>query len=224
MGYLKHILPLVLLIFFHVIASGQYSEDEWEERDGWMPVDRILDLAGVEEATIVADIGSHEGYLSMHLAKRVGPDGKVFAVDIYEHYLEKLRAHAADRGFLNINTVIGTEDSPNLPGKAVDVVLMIDSYHEMDKPGKMLASVRQALKPGGTLVILEKLKAHAKGKSRADQEKSHTLAPGFVIKELKAAGFKVEGLHSDLGNWERDKDKPMWLVVARNQVGGDELK
>jgi predicted methyltransferase len=79
--------------------------------------------------------------------------------------------------------------------------------------------VRKALKPGGRIVILEKLKDRAKGKNREQQVLSHTLSPHFVKKELIEAGFELSGEFDNLGKWENEPDKTMWLLIGRVPEG-----
>lgn len=208
---------ILLCLLFTIAANSvlaQYNASDWELRDEWMDVQRILDLAGIDEEDHVADIGCHEGYLSMHLAERVGARGRVYAVDVREHRLEKLNRHANNRSFFNITTILGDYDNPKLPANELDAVVIMDTYHEMSDYMEILRHVRTALKPSGKVLILEKLKSHARNKSRKDQIAAHTLSPKYVERELEEAGFKVISLIQDLGNWENDPTKKMWALVA----------
>lgn len=200
-------------------AHSQYIEYEWAERDEWMDVARILELAGVEPGHTVADIGCHEGYLTMYLAQAVGPRGTVLAEDISSYRLERLRKHAGERGYDNIRTILGEETDPKLPPGTIDIVFVVDSYHEMAKPMTMLRHFRKALKPGGRILILEKLKEKVKNKSRKSQTTAHSLGPEYVREELKEAGFTILKEVRDMGNWEENPKKKIWLLVAaRNGV------
>ncbi|MBT8235835.1 MAG: SAM-dependent methyltransferase, partial [Bacteroidia bacterium] len=119
-----------IIAFFMLAAAavqGQYSAYEWEERDEWMDVARILELAGIEKGQTVADIGCHEGYMSMYLAKAVGPEGEVLAEDVSKYRLGRLEDHAKDRELDNIRTILGTEADPKLPANRVDIVFVIDA-------------------------------------------------------------------------------------------------
>lgn len=202
-----------------VFGSAQYVESDWEERDRWMNIHQILEWADVKPGDIVADIGCHEGYLSIHLSRKIGDDGKVFAIDVREDHLNSLRQHAKDRHLTNIITILGEYDDPKLPEKELDIVFIMDAYHEMDDYMSILSHVRAALKPGGKIVILEKLKEHARGKNREQQAISHTLAPHFVKKELREAGFEVSGVYDNLGKWEEVPDKTIWLLIGRVPEG-----
>ncbi|WP_190808697.1 class I SAM-dependent methyltransferase [Flagellimonas sp. S3867] len=194
--------------------NAQYSEEDWKERDEWMKTEALLQLAKLSEGDRVADIGCHEGYLSIHLAKKV-KNGRVYAVDVREDRLKTLRENASDRNLKNIITILGDYDDPKLPERELDMVFVIDTYHEMGSHEKMLRLIRRSLKPGGKIMILEKLKEWVRGKSREEQVSSHSLGPEYVRKELKQAGFTIISEIEDHGKWEREDNKQMWVIVAQ---------
>lgn len=205
---------ITFLILASTTINAQYSANSWEERDEWMNVEELLNWAEVNQGGTVADIGCHEGYLSMHLAKMVGKNGRVYAVDVREDRLEKLRDNARERKHLNIVATLGDYDDPKLPENSMDVVFVVDAYHEMTEYRTMLSHIHKSLKPGGRILILEKLKDHAKNKSRKEQTNSHTLSPKYVKKELKEAGFTVTGEYRDIGYWENETAKKIWVLIA----------
>ena len=86
-------ISVVLFTLNSFIAFSQYNEQDWQERDLWMKVPELLKLAAIEKGNQVADIGCHEGYFSFHLSKKVGPLGKIYAVDIAEYRLTELKKH-----------------------------------------------------------------------------------------------------------------------------------
>ncbi len=209
--------PSVLFIVvscFLTVGYSQYTEGDWEARDKWMDVRQIFDWAGVEIGDAVADVGCHEGYLSIHLARRVGEEGIVYSVDVVEDYLNTLAKFAQERKLDNITTVLGDYDDPRLPEKSLDVIFIMDAYHEMDEYKAILEHIKNDLKPGGRIVILEKLKNHARDKSRKEQADAHTLSPGYVKAELEEAGFMVSREFQNIGNWENEKDKKIWLLIG----------
>lgn len=193
---------------------SQYAEYEWEDRDKWMDVSVLFELADIEKDAKVADIGCHEGYLSIHLSKRVGERGTVYAVDVRADRLESLKDNLKDRDITNVEVIHGDYDDPKLPGGSLDAVVVMDTYHEIDDYMKVLGHIYSALKPGGRILMLEKLKNHAKGKSRDQQANSHTLSLKYVKKELQEAGFEITKTVADFGKWEREDDKTMWILVA----------
>ena len=212
---MKLLIGLFVLLPF--IGSAQYEENDWNERDDWMPVQRIFELAEIKQGSHVADIGCHEGYLSIHLANAVGEEGQVYAVDVRDDRLDLLKEHLKERDLTNVSVILGDYDDPKLPEGKLDVVIIMDTYHEMTDYETILFHVYKALKPGGKLIILEKLKKHVKNASRDEQTDAHTISSKYVKKELKAAHFILTKELYDLGDWQNNEDKPMWLVVGEKE-------
>ncbi|WP_297703793.1 class I SAM-dependent methyltransferase [uncultured Eudoraea sp.] len=192
----------------------QYSESEWKARDKWMKVAEIFQIANIQVGNKVADIGCHQGYMSIRLSDFIGETGSVYSVDVREDRLNKLNDIVSKRGIGNIHTILGDYDDPKLQENSIDVVFIIDAYHEMNDYKQILFHVKKALKPDGRILILEKLKQQMIGKSRQEQTQSHTIAPKYVKNELKEAGFEVIAIEKDLGYWEEDKDKKIWVMVG----------
>lgn len=216
---MKLIFSLCLISIMGVLElNAQYSEADWRDRDTWMKTQALLKMAGVNVGDKVADIGCHEGYLSIHLSQIVLENGRVYAVDVRQDRLETLRENASERGLKNIITIKGDYDDPKLPERELDFVFIIDTYHEMDAHEKILRHVRSALKPGGKLMLLEKLKKRVEGKSRAQQVSAHSLGPEYVRTELEQAGFDIISEIENHGKWEREADKQMWVILAQKAV------
>jgi ubiquinone/menaquinone biosynthesis C-methylase UbiE len=214
---MKHFTRIIIVILLPFIGIAQYEQSDWNERDEWMPVQRILDLAEIQEGSHVADIGCHEGYLSIHLANKVGDEGRVYAVDVRDDRLDRLKEHLKKRELSNVSVILGDYDNPKLPQEKLDVIIIMDTYHEMTDYKEILEHVYKALKPGGKLVILEKLKKRVKNASRDKQTDAHTISSKYVKKEMKAAHFVITKELYDLGDWQNDEDKPMWLVVGAKE-------
>ena len=117
--------------------------------------DRAISILKIPKGSTVADIGAGSGYMTVKLSDRVGPTGKVFATDVQPQMLEILRRRLADTHITNVTLVQGAIDDPRLPPSSVDLELMVDVYHELSQPQAMLRGLREALKPGGRLVLLE---------------------------------------------------------------------
>lgn len=126
------------------------SEREREEQP-----DKALDELKIAKGSVVADIGAGVGYMSWRLAERVGPAGKVYANDIQPEMLDLLRQNMGQRHIRNVEPVLGEADDPKLPPGQLDLVLMVDVYHEFSQPQKMLRHIREALRPDGRMVLLE---------------------------------------------------------------------
>jgi len=125
------------------------------ERESEEQPDKALDAIGIAKGSTVADIGAGVGYFTWRLASRVGAAGVVYGEDIQPSMLTSLEKNMRDRKIANVKSVLGTIDDPKLPANSVDLVLLVDVYHEFSEPEKMLDHIRDSLKPGGRLVLLE---------------------------------------------------------------------
>jgi predicted methyltransferase len=139
----------------------------------------------------VADIGSGDGYFTFHLAARVGPAGKVYAVDIDDGELKKIRRRAKADGLEQIETVLGARDDPRLGAESVDVALIVNAYHEMRDYDAMLAGIFRALKPGGLFGIIEA--EDEPGKPRQRYHDRHRMPAEVVREDAARAGFRYVG-------------------------------
>jgi ubiquinone/menaquinone biosynthesis C-methylase UbiE len=144
-----------------------------------------LDAIGIRPGMIVADVGAGTGYMSLRLAKRVGPTGKVYANDIQPEMLSRLRQNADKAKLKNIETVLGSDVDPKLPVGQLDLVLLVDVYHEFSQPQKMLRKIRDCLKPTGRLVLLE----YRKEDPNIPIITVHKMTVEEVKKELEAERF-----------------------------------
>ena len=157
------------------------------ERESEENPNLALDALGIRPGMVVADIGAGTGYMSLRLAKRVGPSGKVYANDLQPDMLRLLRENAARARIANIETVLGEEADPKLPQGQMDLVLLVDVYHEFAEPQKMLRKIRDTLKPDGRLVLLEYRKEDPSIPIRPE----HKMSVAEVRTELEAEGFHL---------------------------------
>ena len=131
---------------------------EWlerPEREEEEKPDLLLQALKVRRGDVIADIGAGTGYYSWRLAKLAGEKGLVYAVDIQQEMLDLLAKKMAEHKITNVKGVLGTITDPKLPPGSVDLVLMVDVYHEFDHPFEMMQGICQALKPGGHVVFVE---------------------------------------------------------------------
>jgi len=173
---------------------------------------QMLDQLGLKDGVIVCDLGSGDGYHSLQIAPKVGPSGKVIAVDIQPQMLQELSRRMIAQDISNIDTILGDLWDPKLEPESIDLVLMVDVYHEFSHPIQMLAALRKALKPKGLIALVE---------FRAEDptvliRPEHKMSKVQILKEYKANGFKVANEYDKLP-WqhlmfmERDQD---WIDKA----------
>lgn len=162
---------------------------EREGREVYDQRERIVQAAGIEPGMVVADVGAGTGLFEPLFAKAVGPRGKVIAVDIAPKFLEHIRREADRLELRNIQTVLCTERSANLPEASVDLVFICDTYHHFEHPAATLASIHRALKPGGVLVLVEFRREP--GKSSQWLLKHVRAGREVFTREIEAAGFEA---------------------------------
>ncbi|HZI23580.1 MAG TPA: class I SAM-dependent methyltransferase [Chryseolinea sp.] len=191
-----------------------YRESAWEQRDTWQRPEEIIKKLAIKSGSKVADIGCHEGYFTLKLAAVTGSEGRVYAVDVSRDKIEKLKRHLEDRNITNVNAIVGEQDNPRLPTAALDAVLVVDTYHEMDAHEEILKSIKSSLKPKGRLVLCEPISESRKDLSRADQERKHELGMNFALEDLKRAGFKILFQEAAFVDRLKEKGDKMWLIVC----------
>jgi len=138
-----------------VMGPGGISWLERPEREDEERSSRLLDALELRDGETVVDLGAGSGYFTFRIAPRIGRTGKVLAVEIQDEMLQKIRQRAQALKITNVEAVKGTETDPKLPVKGVDLVLMVDVYHELAYPFEVMTKIREALKPSGRLFVVE---------------------------------------------------------------------
>ena len=155
---------------------------------------KLMKALSLKPGMTVCDLGCGNGFYTLKLAKEVGPTGKVLAVEIQSEMLDMLQDRAKKAGVKNIQSILGTVIDPKLPDNAVDLILVVDVYHEMDHPVEMLAALRKSLSKTGRLVLVE---------FRAEDpnvpiKELHKMSKAQINKEIPANGFKLVEQYDDL--------------------------
>lgn len=158
------------------------------EREGEEHPDEALDALKIPRGAVVADIGAGVGYFTWRLADRVGPAGLVYGEDIQPEMLDLLRKNMQDHHEVNVRAVLGTIIDPKLPKDSLDLVLLVDVYHEFSEPEKMLDRIRESLKPGGRLVLLE----YRGEDPKVPIKPEHKMTLRQVQEEVQPEGFKFD--------------------------------
>ncbi len=198
--------------------AGRYSRESRREIS-WK-VDEIFRAMALRPGSRVADIGAGEGFTSVRLSPEVGPDGKVYAVDIDDRVLGELRERSQKAGLSNMEVVRGKTSDPMLPPESLDAVLVLRSYHEFTYHREMLAKIRAALKPGGRLVVVDaEPGSDDHGRDREWQVRQHLMTLRVVEGELSQAGFRLvktaDPFATPAGR------ETLWLIGAEKQMGNN---
>jgi len=178
---------------------------------------RVIETLHLGPGDTAADVGCGDGFYTIPLARFLGPTGKVYAEDISDVELNKLKQHLSQEGLKNVEVIKGAEDDPKLPKDGVDAALIVNAYHEMTAHEVMLRHTLAALKPRGTFVLMEGIWDSREGQSRDEQIKHHQLAPKLAKQELEKAGFEIVEVHDPFLERAPDEDgkSRWWLIVAR---------
>jgi len=187
----------------HPISGRRYAQTmsylgaDWLDRSERVQEeepDVALDALKLAAGATVADVGAGSGYMTVKMAKRVGPTGKVYANDIQPQMLSMLRQRLDREKLANVELVLGTYDDPKLPANALDLILMVDVYHEFSQPQQMLRRMRESLKPGGRLVLLEYRKEDPSIPIRPD----HKMSVAEAKMEVEAEAFTLASVDERL--------------------------
>jgi predicted methyltransferase len=165
---------------------------EAPDRDQWQKPDQIMDALGIAEGAVVAELGAAGGWFTLRLARRVGPNGLVYAEDIQRPMLDAINRRMLYENLSNVKTVLGTASDPRLP-QGLDAVLISDAFHEMDDPADrsaivtLLRNVGDALKPQGRLGIVD----WTPGGGGPGPPANQRADPDVIIRAARAAGLQL---------------------------------
>ncbi len=175
-----------------------YVNPDWQqwvntfERPGREVYDKrfaIIEATDVRPGMVVADIGAGTGLFTRLFAERVGPQGRVYAVDISRPFIDNILRSSRDQGFTNVEGVINSHKDVSLPPASIDLAFLVDTYHHFEYPASMLSSIRKSLRAGATLIIID---------FRRDPQHSSSWVMGHVragkdavIDEITKAGFRL---------------------------------
>jgi ubiquinone/menaquinone biosynthesis C-methylase UbiE len=173
--------------FAPVMGFGGADWLDRVERQEEEAPEKALDAIGIQKGSTVADIGAGSGYMTVRLAARVGPGGTVYANDLQAPMLNRLQQRLAREHVTNVTLVQGDVDDPRLPPAAIEMALLVDVYHELSAPQVMLRRIRDALQPGGRLVLLE----YRKEDPAIPIKPEHKMSVAEAKLEVEAEGFTL---------------------------------
>jgi predicted methyltransferase len=208
----KQLFRLFLLLAVLSCAAKPLSgQEDSKARDLWQKPQEVMDALRIKEGSIVGDIGAGGGYFTFHLAARVGPKGRVYAEDILEDEVKKIRERAEKEGLSQVVEVLGAKDDPKLPAESLDAILIVNAYHEMREHDAMLGAILRALKPGGLLGIID---APAKpGEAREKYLERHRIPEQFVRDDAARCGFKF--VRQEPGFNPPDNDRNYFFLILQ---------
>ena len=189
-------------------AIAFQESDRDRTRDAWQRPAEVFDALAVRPGHRVADIGCGYGYFSFRLSARVGPEGRVYAVDIDPKAIDRVRQRKERERLEQVEPILGGSADPKLPND-LDSVLIVDTYHEFRDWDRMMQAMLRALKPGGRLVIID-----GEGPSerpRTEYHRLHTIPAELVRKEVARNGFIF--IESRPGFYDAEYGKSMYFLV-----------
>lgn len=157
------------------------------DRDLWQRPDQIMDALGIADASVVADIGAGSGWFTIRLARRVGPQGLVFAQDVQKEMIAAISRRVSREGLSNVRYVLGAGDDPKLQPNTMDAILVVDAYHEVEDRVAMLSGLARALKPQGRIGVVD-FKLDGTGPGPSPEER---VSPDVVVKDAEKAGLRL---------------------------------
>lgn len=165
-------------------------------RGMWQRPDDVVDALAIVPGQVVADIGAGEGYFVPYLSEAVGATGRVYAVDVEDEIVSALKERFEVEGS-NVHTIRGAFEDPQLPDGEIDLVLIVNTYHHVEKRADYFARLRDDLAPGGRVAVLEP-NGELGGVLRLALDEGHTSVASEVEREMRAAGYEVVARHAFL--------------------------
>ena len=165
--------------------TGDLSIFDSPGREDRLQINRVMDILAISPGKNVADIGAGSGWFTVRAARRVTETGSVYAVDINPEATRYIDQRAKKEGLHNVKTILSKSDDPQLPASQIDSVLLLKTYHEVEKPVALLRNLRAALRPGAKVGIID----------RNGNGEDHGVAPDVVIQEAFEAGYTLLSQH-----------------------------
>jgi arsenite methyltransferase len=161
-------------------------------RDTWHQPDKVMDVVGVKPGMIIGEVGAGRGYFTFHLSRRVGDSGRVYANDIASRALASLRSKAENEGITNIETIVGEIEDPLLPKGILDMVFIVNAFHDLAKPVELLNNLVPSLKPDAPVVIIDR------DPSKFRDSTGHFLTQEKILGMIEQSDFELDRIETFL--------------------------
>ncbi|MCJ7487595.1 MAG: class I SAM-dependent methyltransferase [Candidatus Aminicenantes bacterium] len=187
----------------HAAAPSLRPAYQSESRDKIEQPEKVMEATGVKPGMIIGEVGAGRGYFTFWLARGVGGTGKIYANDIDSSALSYIERRYADEKIANIETVLGTVDDPRLPLASLDMVFMVNAFHDLERPVELLANLRPCLKPDATVVLMDRDPA------RFSDTDNHFLTRAEVEETVGRSVFELVRVETFL------RDHNLYILRAR---------
>ncbi len=176
---------LLFFTFFCIILRA-------DVRDTWHQPDKVMDVLGVKPGMIIGEVGAGHGYFTFHLSRRVGDSGRIYANDIASRALASIRSKCETQGITNVETIVGEVEDPLLPMGILDMVFIVNAFHDLAKPVALLNNLVPSLKPDAPVVIIDR-----------DPEKTrdpagHFLTREEILEKIEESDFELDRIETFL--------------------------
>ncbi|HUY13599.1 MAG TPA: class I SAM-dependent methyltransferase [Terriglobia bacterium] len=205
---------MLLLALLVMAQACAHAQNRGPKRDAWQHPGQVMDELGIHTGSVVADVGCGRGYFTFHMAQRVGPSGKVYAVDLQQSWIDEIRKRAAAEGLKQIRALQGKPDDPELPKDSLDVVFAMNTYHEWRQNVAMLNHIYLALKPGALFALIDGNAATSH--SREYYHLHHRMPESMERADVLHAGFVF--LRQEPGFTQPDDQKQFYFLVFQKPV------
>ncbi|UCE04793.1 MAG: methyltransferase domain-containing protein [bacterium] len=182
---MKKQLLILLILFSFLILTFTIALSQNKYRDTWQKPEAIMDTIGVKQGMVIGEAGSGEGYFTFWLSQRVGETGKIYANDIKESVLKKIKKRCEREGITNITTILGKQNDPLFPRGELDMVVMMLAFHEFKNPVKWLENAKASLKFEAPLVIIER------DPEKTGSGRGHFMKKDEILETVKKANFEL---------------------------------
>jgi len=200
-AYLGMALATALILFlFAPTIEAQYRN---ETRDRVEQPEKVMEATGVKPGMVIGEVGAGRGYFTFWLARGVGETGRIYANDIERSALSAIERTCADEKITNIETVLGTVEDPRFPQASLDMVFMVNAFHDLERPVELLANLLPSLKPGAVVVVMDRDPAKVSDPGR------HFLSRAEVEETVGRSVFELSRVEGFL------RDHNLYILKAR---------